>query len=166
MSESRAEPDPIQSALPLCCPGCGAFSQTVDPNEAGYYSKTRKQTRKRLAEMNRAEDGDGGGEGEVAEEGQKESAKLETKGENLTRDIQQLMAAEKENEEKGGGKKATEEKEDGKKAPQPSSTWETVLTRLWVYANSSVKNKGCLPPQQSILSRRPPLSRSATGVTT
>ncbi|KAL5045238.1 hypothetical protein BDW71DRAFT_184534 [Aspergillus fruticulosus] len=42
--------EPIQAVLPLCCPGCGAYSQTVEPNEPGYYSKTRKQTRKLLSD--------------------------------------------------------------------------------------------------------------------
>ena len=35
--------------LPICCPGCGAFAQTVEPNEPGFYSENRKQTRKLLA---------------------------------------------------------------------------------------------------------------------
>lgn len=34
--------------LPICCPGCGAYAQTTDPNEPGYYSKARKRTRKLL----------------------------------------------------------------------------------------------------------------------
>ncbi|KAI9372067.1 telomere stability and silencing-domain-containing protein [Aspergillus egyptiacus] len=42
--------DPLQTVVPLCCPGCGAYSQTVEPNEPGYYGKTRKQTRKLLTE--------------------------------------------------------------------------------------------------------------------
>jgi hypothetical protein len=42
--------EPAQAILPLCCPGCGAYSQTVEPNEPGFYSKTRKQTRKLLLE--------------------------------------------------------------------------------------------------------------------
>ncbi|KAL3461358.1 telomere stability and silencing-domain-containing protein [Aspergillus heterothallicus] len=37
-------PEGFESTLPLCCLGCGAYSQTVEPNEPGYYSKTRKQT--------------------------------------------------------------------------------------------------------------------------
>ncbi|KAL4868565.1 hypothetical protein BDV12DRAFT_95954 [Aspergillus spectabilis] len=43
-------PEPAQAVIPVCCPGCGAYSQTVEPNEAGYYGKTRKQTRKLLSE--------------------------------------------------------------------------------------------------------------------
>jgi hypothetical protein len=38
--------------LPVCCPGCGAFSQVIDPDQPGYYSKSRKsrkQTRKPLS---------------------------------------------------------------------------------------------------------------------
>ena len=30
------------SGLPRTCPGCGAFSQTLEPGEAGFYSATRK----------------------------------------------------------------------------------------------------------------------------
>jgi hypothetical protein len=40
----------VEPVLPVCCPGCGAYSQTVEPNEPGYYGKTRKQTRKLLGE--------------------------------------------------------------------------------------------------------------------
>ncbi|KAL4743626.1 hypothetical protein BDV11DRAFT_177911 [Aspergillus similis] len=42
--------EPTQAVLPLCCPGCGAYSQTVEPNEPGFYGKPRKQTRKLLLE--------------------------------------------------------------------------------------------------------------------
>ncbi|CAG8028026.1 unnamed protein product [Penicillium salamii] len=45
----EASVDPLTSALPVCCPGCGAFSQIVEENEPGYYSPSRKQTRKLLA---------------------------------------------------------------------------------------------------------------------
>lgn len=97
--ESRVEPDPIQNVLPLCCPGCGAFSQTVNPNEPGYYSKTRKKTRKRLAETKRTSSERG------TEERQEGTADLKTQGEDAARDIRQLIAA----------------KEEGKKPPQPTS---------------------------------------------
>ena len=42
-------PEEYATALPICCPGCGAFSQTIEPEEPGYYSRSRKQTRKLLA---------------------------------------------------------------------------------------------------------------------
>ncbi|KAL3446570.1 hypothetical protein BJX65DRAFT_278791 [Aspergillus insuetus] len=45
----------FESSLPLCCPGCGAYSQTVEPNEPGYYSKTRKQTRQAQDDANKEE---------------------------------------------------------------------------------------------------------------
>ena len=98
-SDLWAEPDLIECAIPLCCPGCGAFSQTIDPNEPGYYSKTRKQTRKRLAETNRISNE------KRTEEGQEGSADLKTQGEDAARDILQLIAA----------------KQEGKKPPQPTS---------------------------------------------
>lgn len=30
-------------ALPVCCPGCGAYAQTVEPTELGYYSESRRR---------------------------------------------------------------------------------------------------------------------------
>ncbi|KAL2811086.1 telomere stability and silencing-domain-containing protein [Aspergillus granulosus] len=48
-------PEDIESTLPLCCPGCGAYSQTVEPDEPGYYSKTRKQTRQAQDEAEKEE---------------------------------------------------------------------------------------------------------------
>ena len=41
--------EPLANILPVCCPGCGAFSQTVEENEPGYYKPSRKQTRKLLS---------------------------------------------------------------------------------------------------------------------
>lgn len=41
--------DAVTEILPVCCPGCGAFSQTVEANQPGYYNTSRKQTRKLLA---------------------------------------------------------------------------------------------------------------------
>lgn len=80
----RAEPTGIiHSAIPLCCPGCGAYSQTVDPNEPGYYSKTRKETRKRIAETKRLLE-------EKNEEGE-DAVDLKTQGENAAREIEQLI---------------------------------------------------------------------------
>ncbi|KAJ9665547.1 Mitochondrial ribosome small subunit biogenesis protein [Coniosporium apollinis] len=35
------KPQSANSALPISCPGCGAPTQTVEPNEAGYYSTNR-----------------------------------------------------------------------------------------------------------------------------
>jgi hypothetical protein len=44
----------LTDVLPTCCPGCGAFSQTIEPDEPGYYSASRKQTRKLLASKKEA----------------------------------------------------------------------------------------------------------------
>jgi hypothetical protein len=41
--------EPLANYLPVCCPGCGAFSQTVEANEPGYYGTSRKSIRKLLA---------------------------------------------------------------------------------------------------------------------
>lgn len=47
--KAEADTENLIHVLPTCCPGCGAFSQTIEPNEPGYYSSSRKQTRKLLA---------------------------------------------------------------------------------------------------------------------
>lgn len=56
-TETKTPPtEPLEldkELLPICCPGCGAYSQTIDPNEPGYYSKTRKKTRKVLNKTKR-----------------------------------------------------------------------------------------------------------------
>ncbi|KAJ5779704.1 hypothetical protein N7457_007424 [Penicillium paradoxum] len=41
--------EPLADSLPVCCPGCGAFSQTVEANEPGYYGTSRKSIRRLLA---------------------------------------------------------------------------------------------------------------------
>ncbi|KAL4920287.1 hypothetical protein BDW62DRAFT_177116 [Aspergillus aurantiobrunneus] len=50
VSQSAQSLGPARATLPTCCPGCGAYAQTIEPNEPGYYGKTRKQTRKHLSE--------------------------------------------------------------------------------------------------------------------
>lgn len=47
--QSESQVDTLADSLPVCCPGCGAFSQTVEANEPGYYGTSRKQIRKLLA---------------------------------------------------------------------------------------------------------------------
>ncbi len=32
----------VRDGLPFSCPGCGALTQTADPDGAGFYSRTRK----------------------------------------------------------------------------------------------------------------------------
>ncbi|KAJ5169795.1 uncharacterized protein N7500_002578 [Penicillium coprophilum] len=46
---AESQTDSLTDSLPVCCPGCGAFSQTVEANEPGYYGTSRKQIRKLLA---------------------------------------------------------------------------------------------------------------------
>ncbi|PLB34548.1 uncharacterized protein BDW47DRAFT_134296 [Aspergillus candidus] len=50
----------IEELLPVCCPGCGAYSQIVEPNEPGYYGRLGKgkQTRKPLSEVEAKPDGE------------------------------------------------------------------------------------------------------------
>lgn len=47
--QQQSSPEELANLLPTCCPGCGAYTQTIDAQEPGYYSQSRKQTRKLLA---------------------------------------------------------------------------------------------------------------------
>ncbi|KAF4267775.1 hypothetical protein KXV68_006670 [Aspergillus fumigatus] len=66
-TQSYPQPSkPVEDVLPVCCPGCGAYAQTVEPNEPGYYGKTRKHVRKLILESQRAaKDRPGSGEEET-----------------------------------------------------------------------------------------------------
>ncbi|PYI21365.1 hypothetical protein BO99DRAFT_400951 [Aspergillus violaceofuscus CBS 115571] len=61
-------------SLPVCCPGCGAYAQTVEPDEPGYYGKTRKHIRK------------------LGQEAQQLVAAPEAEGEKAAERIQQYVA--------------------------------------------------------------------------
>lgn len=52
--QQQATIEGLTDVLPVCCPGCGAFSQTVEPDEPGYYGASRKQTRKLLVSRQKA----------------------------------------------------------------------------------------------------------------
>lgn len=52
--KAETDAENLIDVLPTCCPGCGAFSQTIEPNEPGYYSSSRKQTRMLLASKREA----------------------------------------------------------------------------------------------------------------
>lgn len=42
--ESTESTSPVAlDALPICCPGCGAYTQTIEPDELGYYSESRRR---------------------------------------------------------------------------------------------------------------------------
>ncbi|OCK75368.1 hypothetical protein K432DRAFT_362232 [Lepidopterella palustris CBS 459.81] len=41
LDHANAAPPQKKRALPVCCPGCGAPTQTVEPNEAGFYTAHR-----------------------------------------------------------------------------------------------------------------------------
>lgn len=54
--------------LPISCPGCGAYAQTIDSNEPGFYSRTRKKAKQQwhkrqqaIAKEQRATSQDGEG---------------------------------------------------------------------------------------------------------
>jgi hypothetical protein len=48
ISSGQAALNPPIKPLPLSCPGCGAPTQTVLPNEPGFYTPTRKGLQKHL----------------------------------------------------------------------------------------------------------------------
>ncbi|KAL2865538.1 telomere stability and silencing-domain-containing protein [Aspergillus lucknowensis] len=52
---SAESPENIHPILPVCCPGCGAYAQTTEPNEPGYYNTARKSTRSLLSESRDAD---------------------------------------------------------------------------------------------------------------
>ena len=82
--------------LPLCCPGCGAYSQTIDPNEPGYYDEGRKQVRKHRAAVNRASenkrDSQDTKDTEDKQETQEQTGDSKEKAETAARDIQLALA--------------------------------------------------------------------------
>lgn len=95
-------------ALPICCPGCGAYAQTVEPNEPGYYSKSRKQTRKLFAEKQKVTDN--GEENKALKEDGEDSV---TDGENADDSTEQL----------GKPDAPTEERQVGTAPPKPTRTF-------------------------------------------
>lgn len=46
---SKDSPELLADALPLNCPGCGAYAQTIEPDQPGYYNTSKKHTRKLMA---------------------------------------------------------------------------------------------------------------------
>jgi hypothetical protein len=48
----------VPLALPLCCPGCGAPTQTLHPKEAGFYTTTRKTLKRTHVTPARQHEGD------------------------------------------------------------------------------------------------------------
>ncbi|PYH91517.1 hypothetical protein BO71DRAFT_486182 [Aspergillus ellipticus CBS 707.79] len=61
----RYDPKQVKKGLPLCCPGCGAYAQTDAPKEPGYYSRTRKRTKKLMSETQRAIEGQDEADGDL-----------------------------------------------------------------------------------------------------
>ncbi|KAJ5086907.1 hypothetical protein NUU61_008214 [Penicillium alfredii] len=45
----KSPPNALTEILPIFCPGCGAFSQTIEPHEPGYYSTAKRENRKLIA---------------------------------------------------------------------------------------------------------------------
>jgi hypothetical protein len=77
-----------KDVVPICCPGCGAYSQTVDPNEPGYYGRTRKRAKQLWYQAKEAlakELKDGTADPQTATE--KEVAEVEAGEENVQSEI-------------------------------------------------------------------------------
>ena len=49
IKEDVVPPLAVVQKLPLNCPGCGAYTQTLNPQEAGFYPPTQKRLRNFLA---------------------------------------------------------------------------------------------------------------------
>ena len=85
--------------LPLCCPGCGAYSQTIDPNEPGYYDEGRKQVRKHRAAVERASESKKDEQNEQDTQDnqatQEQAGDSKEKAETAARDIQLAIANSK-----------------------------------------------------------------------
>ena len=45
IKEDVVPPLAVVQKLPLNCPGCGAYTQTLSPQEAGFYQPTQKRLR-------------------------------------------------------------------------------------------------------------------------
>ena len=56
---------PTLLSLPLQCPGCGAFTQNSAPEQAGYYSTSRKSVKTFLAQCRASQDHEHQSEGET-----------------------------------------------------------------------------------------------------
>lgn len=87
----------VLSALPICCPGCGAYAQTVDPDELGYYSEGRR--RKFGVER--------GHNPKILEQDAELTDELKLEGEAAAEAIEKILR---------------DAEEEGKKAPPPKCT--------------------------------------------
>lgn len=77
LQQQYSSPEILADVFPICCPGCGAFSQTVEPDEPGYYNLERKQTRKLLASKRDAMANEASESLDVAEDLQQQDAVTE-----------------------------------------------------------------------------------------
>lgn len=97
---------PAASILPVCCPGCGAYAQTVDSNELGYYGKHRLNKLAKGQRIPEVGDEDAQSTGDLAAEAQQSSdvnsedaetiEDLKTEGEAAAETIEQALRHSKE----------------------------------------------------------------------
>lgn len=98
--------DPATSILPVCCPGCGAYAQTVDSNELGYYGKHRLNKLAKGQRIPDVEDENVGNTEDPTAEAQQPSdvnnedaetiGNLRTEGEAAAETIEQVLRDSKE----------------------------------------------------------------------
>lgn len=100
------------NTLPICCPGCGAYAQTIEPDELGYYSEGR---RRKFAAKEQQAPKEGNKGADITED-------LKTEGEAAAERIEKVL---RDAEEKGYDK------------PAPRRMWEYVLPYClsFIFAN-------------------------------
>lgn len=106
--------DTVTNTLPICCPGCGAYAQTIEPDELGFYGEGR---RRKFAKGQPA-----------PKEGEKNADntdELKTEGEAAAERIEKVL---RDAEEKGYTR------------PAPKRMWKSYATPLCL---SFTLTKGC-----------------------
>lgn len=106
--------DTVTNTLPICCPGCGAYAQTIEPDELGYYGEGRR--RKFVKGQPAPKEG---------EKDAENTDELKTEGEAAAERIEKVL---RDAEEKGYTR------------PAPKRMWECYATP---YCLSFLLTMGC-----------------------
>lgn len=106
--------DTVTNTLPICCPGCGAYAQTIEPDELGFYGEGRR--RKIAKGQPTPKEGDKDAEN---------TEELKTEGEAAAERIEKVL---RDAEEKGYTR------------PAPKRMWECYAT---LYCLSFWLTTGC-----------------------
>lgn len=65
------------NTIPICCPGCGAYAQTIDPGELGFYGEGRRRKFAKGQSAPKEEDKDAGNTEELKTEGEAAAERIE-----------------------------------------------------------------------------------------